>query len=966
MHKTTFSLVFLFFICAGFEMFSQNFGPNVALGKPTEQSSVGWGGYPDKAVDGNRNGNFDDTPSNWPANSVTHTGDYVEGTTEWWRVDLGEVYDLSLIRIYNRNSHRDRLNQAQVYVADINQEGEYRLVGELSGALIQGIENLGSARFIEVRQQGILSLAEVEVYVLPIVCPPVGTSCDDGNPNTINDQEDGDCNCVGVVVECEDLSVSYQVNGGAIINGGTGISVVHGDNVALFLNHPDIEFRVQDANNNIITNGLINNITSAQAGIYTILPNLNPVVHYVDSEEIYAENGKAANALDGDFDTFWHTEWDINEPPYPHEIVIDLRSTSGVSGLEYLPRQDGVLNGTIVEYEIYVSNSTTDWGTPVAFGTIGETGVNVPWGANPNLKQTSFPETQGRYVRLVAISAIDNQPWASAAEIRIIRQPSILCIKTIQIHVGTDYTFDRDNGWSPSDPNNGGIGGNDHINIISGNAVISSDILCNEVNVAPGAGLTLDENVTLFVDTLNLQSTSQTYASLILNGAINGTVNYELFTNQIGTSAGGGNDLISAPLSDVIFGSFATQNNRVLAASGNVRAFAPYNSGEGAYQNYNIIDNAATIIESGIGFRAATTEGDKLIFTGTVPEGQINVPITDASAGKAWNLIGNPYPSYLDFKEFFTLNSGEFRPGEAFQAIYGYTGASATWTVWNLATIADSAINDLIAPGQGFFVKSKDGGGLVQFTETMRTTGTSDDFIVGRLNRNVALSKLKLSNSNKDFTTSIYFIDGTTRGLDPGYDAATYDATKVEYSLFTNLLDNNADTELAIQSLPYDDFNGVVVPLGIKAKAGSKLTIGLDDLSTLPLNIHVYLEDIQNNTLTLLNDGGFEFIPTQDMKGTGRFNVHYSSKTLSIDDLANTDNLRIYATAKPKVLFIKGLLKNATTAWLYDINGRLVLRKDLDLNTTENTMDVSTISPGVYFVKLNGQDHVQTKKLIIE
>ena len=28
-------------------------------------------------------------------------------------------------------------------------------------------------------------------------CPVAGTSCDDGNPDTINDEEDGNCNCAG-------------------------------------------------------------------------------------------------------------------------------------------------------------------------------------------------------------------------------------------------------------------------------------------------------------------------------------------------------------------------------------------------------------------------------------------------------------------------------------------------------------------------------------------------------------------------------------------------------------------------------------------------------------------------------------------------------------------------------------------------------------------------------------------------
>lgn len=38
-------------------------------------------------------------------------------------------------------------------------------------------------------------------------CPPNGTACDDGNPNTINDVEDGLCNCVGTVIQTNDCEL---------------------------------------------------------------------------------------------------------------------------------------------------------------------------------------------------------------------------------------------------------------------------------------------------------------------------------------------------------------------------------------------------------------------------------------------------------------------------------------------------------------------------------------------------------------------------------------------------------------------------------------------------------------------------------------------------------------------------------------------------------------------------------------
>ncbi|MBO3097275.1 discoidin domain-containing protein [Gelidibacter pelagius] len=962
MSSTRFYLIFFLLIFLGFKGFSQNLEVNLALGQPTSQSSVDWGGDPEKAVDGNTSGFFDN--DNLEGNSVTHTEDLPDS---WWRVDLGEVFDLSEIRIFNRTDESGRLFGAEVFVGIIDSYdiSNYTSVGILNSRTIQVLSrDLGTARYVMIRQNGILSLAEVEVYANPLNCPPTGTSCDDGDPNTINDEQDGNCNCVGTVILCEDLSITYEINSGPRVDGATEVTVNEGDDIGLFLNLEGVAYTVTDPSDNVLSSPIVSNISSGQSGLYTVTGILHPVVISVDSEEYLTENGHASNAVDGNPDTIWHTEWSAIDDPYPHEIVIDLRTESTVSGLEYLPRQDGILHGMIAGYEIYVSNSTTDWGSAVATGYEGGTGVNVPWAYNADLKQISFTEKQGRYVRLVALSEGGNNDWASAAEIRVISEVITPCIKTIQINVGTAYIYDGST-WSPSDPNSTELGIYDSIRINSGDAVISNSLSCYSVIVAPGAGLTVNSGVTLAVDTTTLQSRSNTYSSLILNGEITGAVNYERYVNVIGTSAGGGNDLISSPVVNQTFGSFASAPaNGVLAASGTLRAFAPYNTAAGAYQNYDITANASTIIASGMGFRAATTTGSNLTFTGSVAKSNVQVAMSDALPGRAWNLIGNPYPSYLHFRTFFNSNMDEFESGKAYQAIYGYNGgASNQWEVWNLAT---SNEGDLIAPGQGFFVKAKAGAGNITFTPAMRRTGTSDDFIAGRpASASKALSKLKLSNASNTASTSIYFIEGTTKGLDRGYDAAAYSATKVDFSMFTNLLEDNTGLDIAVQSLPYNDFNNVTVPLGIKAKAGAELTISIDEVSTLPSNINVYLEDTQYNTLTLLNDETFTFAPTTNLNGADRFNIHYSAKTLSVTDIQSNDNLRIYTTTSPKALFIMGQLSGSTTAHLYDIQGRLVMHKVLYPNTTENTMDISTVSTGVYVIKLNNDNQSKTQKLII-
>lgn len=69
---------------------------NVALGKTATQSSLGFGGTPDRAVDGNLSGRFGD-------GSVTHTDDTVPtGSPVFWEVDLGGDFDVNEIALFNR------------------------------------------------------------------------------------------------------------------------------------------------------------------------------------------------------------------------------------------------------------------------------------------------------------------------------------------------------------------------------------------------------------------------------------------------------------------------------------------------------------------------------------------------------------------------------------------------------------------------------------------------------------------------------------------------------------------------------------------------------------------------------------------------------------------------------------------------------------------------------------------------
>jgi hypothetical protein len=143
----------------------------------------------------------------------------------------------------------------------------------------------------------------------------------------------------------------------------------------------------------------------------------------VDSEEPQDENNYGRNAVDGDPNTYWHTQWQSNSPPLPHEIIIELVPPSVIKGFTYLPRQDLSDHGTIKDYEFYVSDDGKNFGQPVKKGAFEP-------GKEEKIK--TFEPIKCRFIKLKALSEINGLPWTSAAEIGVILELKQVSIEQIE------------------------------------------------------------------------------------------------------------------------------------------------------------------------------------------------------------------------------------------------------------------------------------------------------------------------------------------------------------------------------------------------------------------------------------------------------------------------------------------------------------------------------------------------------
>nr|WP_321226795.1 T9SS type A sorting domain-containing protein [uncultured Psychroserpens sp.] len=506
---------------------------------------------------------------------------------------------------------------------------------------------------------------------------------------------------------------------------------------------------------------------------------------------------------------------------------------------------------------------------------------------------------------------------------------------------------------------------------IDGNSIVKSLTVEAGGNVVinPGQSLTVSNNLTTSGD-VTLNSNSQSYSSLIAN-SVTGNITYKRHVND---AAGSGtsttaNDLISPPVSGMTFGDLRLDANTNIL-SGQIGGtgptfylFGPFdNSSTNNYVLFEDTVDDGIILDSGVGYRTGSTDGETYTFTGTAETGDVMETITTPSGGSQWNLIGNPYPSHITLSEFLSINNSKFDGSAA--GVYGYDGtASDGWVVWNSLYSAINP-NALITPGQGFFVASASASEVVNFNSDMRSSGNTDDFIPLRSTSVITNVTLNMSTTSNSFNTEIYFTEFSTLGLDPGFDASLFGGNVPTFSVYSYLVEENNNVPFGIQAVGETDYNDVIIPLGVSANQGEQLTFSVNE-NTVPSTVEVYLDDTTANTSTLLNSGDYILTPNNNLSGSGRFYLRFIDNSLNIQE-NNFDDLEVFASKETKEIVINGQLSQKAIIEVFDIQGRLIMNSKLNSTQSQHRIDVSHVSKGIYVVKLQNNSHEISKKIIIK
>ncbi|CAL2105141.1 Lumazine-binding domain-containing protein [Tenacibaculum sp. 190524A02b] len=441
---------------------------------------------------------------------------------------------------------------------------------------------------------------------------------------------------------------------------------------------------------------------------------------------------------------------------------------------------------------------------------------------------------------------------------------------------------------------------------------ISSSVTVNSINIASGA-------------------------SLIANAAVTGTTTY---TRNLPTTNW---YLVSAPVSgetqqDVI------ANHTFATGSGS-------NIGIGGYTNngatpWSYATNSSTgPLVSGAGVSMKLAAAGNVSITGNLNTSNVSFPIANGSRNN-FNLIGNPFTSYVNSSTFAAANTGLLSE----ETVWLWDGTQYV-TYNNVSPIE-------LAPSQGFFVEAN-GSGNIMFSTANQSHQNSDTFM-----KETPIPNFELfieSDSNKKSTKVFYVADKTT-GWDNGYDSKMFGGVSQNFAVYTELVTNNEGKKLAIQTLPNVNYETMVVPVGIIAEAGEEITFSINSLN-LPTGIEVYLEDRNINTFINLSSENYTITLSESTNNSGQFYLHTTNQSLSNTD-AILNSINLYKSSN-KTITINGLYSNKASLSIYSIIGQEMFSKEFSSNGNTN-IKLPKLSSGVYLAKLNTPQGDVSKKIIID
>ena len=492
---------------------------------------------------------------------------------------------------------------------------------------------------------------------------------------------------------------------------------------------------------------------------------------------------------------------------------------------------------------------------------------------------------------------------------------------------------------------------NDATNWSNGALPTSTD----NVAVLSGAEVTLNTDATIVDVKVKAPIKINSGKSLIVTGEVSGDDDKVYYRRNLTAIAGDaeGWHLVASPVSGETYNNAYADAESLATSTTNtsLRGLGFYTTGATPPWSYLIDDdtNSGTF-NSGLGYAMKRASSGQVKFIGNLNTDDAGVTLTTGASqlSVGFNLLGNPYTSFINSQTFLSDNSNL---------------SQQIW-VWDQTGGGNYSvkipIDDFqIAPGQGFFVKFNSGTSI-NFAESNQSVQGTDTFLNPDLRTEI---KLSMTDGVKNRYTKLYFSNSATTGYDFGWEGEVFGGVENSINIYTHLVDDNQGRKYQIQSLPLSNLDSSIIPLGVQAEAGKTLTFSVKN-TNLSSDVGVYLEDKQNNSFTLLdNELTFSTLLENGLDGVGRFYLHTSRETLSINNPNQDNHIGIYKIS-PEQLRIVGIQSGTASVVLYNTLGKQVLETSFQ-GQGANNIALPALASGVYVIQLTTESRIINRKIIL-
>lgn len=478
----------------------------------------------------------------------------------------------------------------------------------------------------------------------------------------------------------------------------------------------------------------------------------------------------------------------------------------------------------------------------------------------------------------------------------------------------------------------------EHTLITDGNVNMAGDL-----TLEPGAYLTVNADDTLSVGGEYRMKTNEQFMSSLINSG-------ELVTIRE-------NDIELTLTPDVWHYVSSPVNN---ALSGVFTGNWLYSFDEATYGWSSIVSTQVPLTPMQ-GFNAWVPNNPATLhFSGILTQGEQSIPVTrnEAQANPGWNLVGNPYPSSLDWDA-----AGGWDKTYVNNTIYFWSGVGAggggnyQYYIGADGETPGVGVNggsNEIPPMQAIFVHAS-GNGNLSVNDNARIH-SSQQYYKSSQGSDIPTVRLEINDGEgKNDETVVRFSELADEGF-----VGQEDAYKLIASEHPQLYSKAMPDNLAINTLPFE-LDETIVPLEFVSNQSGLYTLSMLEFIGFEQHTKVYLEDLSSGQVQELTDNSAYSFVYDSPSETNAFLLHFSKLT-EVEEQLSTD-LMVYAFEKNIHIKLNEQADNVLIS-VYDMMGHLLVQESYQ--NQSDIMMPANVRTGNYIVNVHMDSGAENKKVFLK